>query len=108
MSSERIYLTPPSVGPREIARVTAALESGWVAPVGPELDRFEADLRTFARVRGAVALSSGTAGLHLGLKALGVEPDDDVFCPTLTFGATAFAVVHAGANPVFLDSEQFG
>ncbi len=103
--ADRIYLAPPSVGPREIARVTAALESGWVAPVGPELDGFEADLRTFAGVGGAVALSSGTAGLHLGLKALGVEPEDEVFCPTLTFAATAFAVVHAGANPVFLDSE---
>lgn len=105
MPAKRIYLAPPSVGPKEIARVTAALVSGWVAPVGPELEGFEQDIRTFAGVRSAVALSSGTAAIHLGLKALGVKPGDTVFCPTLTFGATAFAIVHAGAEPAFLDSE---
>lgn len=105
MVSERIYLAPPSVGSAEISRVTAALESGWVAPVGPELAGFETDVSTLTGLRAAVALSSGTAGLHLGLKAMGVKPGDEVICPTLTFAATAFAIVHAGATPVFLDSE---
>lgn len=105
MVPQRIYLSPPFVGATEIARVVAALESGWVAPVGPDLTGFEDDIRGFAQVRAAVALSSGTAGIHLGLKALGVGEHDAVICPTLTFGATAFAIVHAGARPVFVDSE---
>lgn len=105
MTTGRIYLSPPNVGPSEISRVTAALESGWVAPVGPDLTGFEADICEFTGVKTAVALTSGTAGIHLGLKALGVAPGDSVICPTLTFGATAFAITHAGATPVFVDSE---
>lgn len=105
MLNDRIYLAPPSVGVAEISRVIAALESGWVAPVGPELSGFETDICTITGARAAVALSSGTAALHLGLKAIGVKPGDEVICPTLTFAASAFAIVHAGATPVFLDSE---
>ena len=105
-SSARVYLSPPEVTEREIELVTAALRSGWVAPVGPDLAAFEQGICDFAGVAHAVALSSGTAALHLGLKALGVRPGDEVVVPTLTFGATAFAVVHAGATPVFLDSEE--
>lgn len=106
MTTGRIYLSPPDVGASEISRVTAALESGWVAPVGPDLTGFEADICAFTQSNAAVALSSGTAGIQLGLKALGVTPGDSVVCPTLTFGATAFAIVHAGATPVFVDSED--
>ena len=105
MTFGRIYLSPPNVGTAEISRVSAALASGWVAPVGPELEGFEEDIRRFANVNAAVALASGTAALHLGLKALGVSPGDTVLCPTLTFAATPFAIVHSGALPVFIDSE---
>lgn len=105
MATERIYLSPPDVGGLEISRVAAALESGWVAPVGPDLTGFEADVCSFTSTNAAVALASGTAGIQLGLKALGVRAGDAVICPTLTFGATAFAITHAGATPVFIDSE---
>ena len=105
MCRSRIYLSPPSVGSSEIERVVEALESGWVAPVGPELTGFEADICSEVGARGAVALASGTAGIHLGLRALGVREGDTVVCPTLTFGATAFAIVHAGAEPIFVDAE---
>jgi dTDP-4-amino-4,6-dideoxygalactose transaminase len=103
---ERVYLSPPSLSEREIALVTAALRSGWAAPVGPDLTAFEQAICAFVGVSHGVALSSGTAAIHLGLKALGVEPGDEVVVPTLTFAATAFAVHHAGATPVFLDCEE--
>ena len=103
---ERVYLSSPQVTDIEIEYVTAALRSGWVAPLGPEVDAFEADISTLTGTAHAVALSSGTAALQLGMMAIGVQPGDDVIVPTLTFAATAFAVNHAGARPVFVDSEE--
>lgn len=102
----RIFLSPPSVTPLDTSAVQAVFESGWVAPVGPALDSFENDLALVSGCHYAVALSSGTAAIHLGLLALGVEACDEVLVPSLTFGATAFAVVHAGARPLFLDVEK--
>lgn len=104
--SFRIYLSPPDVGELEKQYVLEALDSGWVAPLGPHVDGFEAELAAAAGVAHAVALSSGTAALHLALLGLGVKPGDDVVVPTMTFGATAFAVTYVGASPVFLDSER--
>jgi dTDP-4-amino-4,6-dideoxygalactose transaminase len=99
----RILLSGPDVGPTERAALLAAFDGGWISPVGPDLDRFEADLAAVTGRRFAVALSSGTAALQLGLLALGLASDDEVWVATLTFAATANAVVHAGARPVFLD-----
>jgi pyridoxal phosphate-dependent aminotransferase EpsN len=85
--------------------VEKAFDGGWIAPLGPEVDRFEAELAaTTGRVSG-VALSSGTAALHLGLLLAGVEPGDRVAVQSLTFAATANAVRYVGAEPVFVDSE---
>lgn len=102
----RIFLSPPSIGDAEKKAVLSALDSGWIAPIGPQIEAFEADLATQSNRAFAVALSSGSAALHLGLLALGVSKDDSVILPTMTFGATAFAVVHAGARPIFLDVEE--
>ncbi len=102
---DRIYLSPPDITDAEKALAMDALDSGWVAPLGPHVDVFEQELADYVGTRHAVALSSGTAALHLGLLALGVGPGDDVLVPTLTFGATAFAVTYTGARPVFIDSE---
>ena len=102
----RIYLSLPDVGPLEQSYVLAALRSGWVAPVGPEIDAFERDVAARAGVAHAVALSSGTAALHLALLALGVGPGQVVVVPTLTFAATANAVMYTGAEPVFVDCES--
>jgi dTDP-4-amino-4,6-dideoxygalactose transaminase len=99
----RIYLSPPDVGRVERDLLLEAFDSGWIAPVGPHLDAFEQE---FARALGmphAVALSSGTAALHLALQALGVGRGDDVIAPTLTFAATANVICYQGARPVFLD-----
>ena len=101
----RIWLSPPDVREPERASLLAALESGWVAPVGPDLDAFEAELAERCGVPHAVALSSGTAALHLALLQVGVSSGDDVLVPTATFAATANAVTYCGARPCFIDAD---
>lgn len=103
--SFRIHLSAPDVGDLEAKYVLDALRSGWVAPHGPAIDAFEEDTKAFVGAEHAVALSSGTAALHLALLACGVGAGDEVVVPTLTFAATAFAVTYVGARPVFVDSE---
>jgi dTDP-4-amino-4,6-dideoxygalactose transaminase len=85
--------------------VLAAIDSNWCAPVGPDLNAFEAEVAAVTGRAFGVALSSGTAGLHLALLELGVGPGDEVLVSTFTFVATANAVVYCGATPVFIDSE---
>lgn len=104
MREQRIFLSPPDVGEREVELAVAAIRSGWVAPVGSNLDEFEASIAALSGRKYAVAVSSGTAGLHLCLLALGVGDRDVVLCPTLTFVATANAISYTGATPVFIDS----
>jgi dTDP-4-amino-4,6-dideoxygalactose transaminase len=101
----RIYLSSPDVGAREEEMCLAALRSGWVAPLGPMVDAFEKALADRCARRFAVALSSGTAALHLALLELGARPGTVVLVPTMTFAATANAVVYTGATPVFVDCE---
>ena len=104
----RIYLSAPDVGVEEEKAAIRAIRSGWVAPIGPEIDGFEADVSALVGSPFAVALSSGTAALHLGLKAIGVRPGDSVITPSMTFVATANAVTYLGATPVFVDSREDG
>lgn len=85
-----------------------AIRSGWIAPLGPEVDAFEAELAEYSERAHAVALSSGTAGLHLGLLTLGVAPGDVVLTSTMTFAATANAITYTGAEPVFIDCDETG
>jgi dTDP-4-amino-4,6-dideoxygalactose transaminase len=99
----RIYLSPPHVGDEERVRVLAALDSGWIAPLGPEVDAFEREVAAVSARRSGAATNSGTAALHLALRLLGVGAGDDVLMPSLTFVATANAAVYVGARPVFLD-----
>src|SRR5690625_1804791 len=105
-SNDRIHLSHPDVGPAEEQAVLAAPRSGWVAPAGPDLNAFEVEMGQRAGVSRAVGLSSGTAGLHLGLLALGVQPGDVVVTSTLTFVATANAIVYTGAEPFFIDVDE--
>jgi dTDP-4-amino-4,6-dideoxygalactose transaminase len=102
----RIYLTPPHVGPRERERLLEAFDSGWIAPVGPDVDAFERELAAYVGLPYAVALSSGTAALQLALRLVGVGPGDEVLASTLTFVATANAIAYQGAAPVFVDSDE--
>jgi dTDP-4-amino-4,6-dideoxygalactose transaminase len=106
MFEDRIYLSPPHMSPRERELLLDAFDSNWIAPLGPHVNEFE---REFAQVVGAdhaVALSSGTAALHLALLALDVKPGDEVVTSTLTFVATANAITYVGAEPVFIDSDR--
>ena len=105
MDQSRIFLSPPDAGKDEEKRVQGAIRSGWVAPIGPDLEEFERTIASLAEREFAVAVSSGTAALHLGLLALGVKPGDSVICSTLTFVATANAISYIGAVPIFVDSE---
>ncbi len=101
----RIYLSPPHLGGRELALVTDALASNWIAPLGPHVDAFERELAVAVEVPHALALSSGTAALHLALIVAGVGPGDHVATSTLTFAATANAITYVGAIPVFIDCD---
>jgi len=101
----RLYLSPPDVGSAEVEFVLEAFESNWVAPVGPQLDAFEREFAELVGSRHAVAVSSGTAALHLALRLAGVGPGDEVLCSTLTFIASAAPITYLGAKPVFIDSE---
>jgi dTDP-4-amino-4,6-dideoxygalactose transaminase len=100
----RIYLSPPEVGPEERRMLLEAFDSNWIAPVGPDIDAFERELAERVGVGHGVALSSGTAALHLCLMLAGIGPGDEVLLPSFTFVATASAVVYLGARPVFVDS----
>lgn len=103
--SERIYMSSPDVGEAEEQAVVAAMRSGWIAPLGPDVDAFERELADRIGVAHAVALSSGTAALHLGLLTLGVKPGDVVLTSSMTFAATANAIVYTGAEPYFIDAD---
>ena len=102
---DRLYLSPPHLGRHELNYLHKAIEDNWVAPVGPNLDGFERDICEFTGAKHAVALTSGTAAIHLGLRLLGVGPGDEVLCPSFTFVATANPITYLGATPVFIDSE---
>ena len=101
---KRILLSVPHMGGAEEGFVREAFATNWLSTVGPHLEAFE---REFSALIGlpAVALGSGTAALHLGLRLLEVGPGDEVFCPTLTFAASCNPIVYQGARPVFLDSD---
>ena len=102
----RTFLSAPAVSADDVAAVVGALESGWIAPAGPALRDFEEGAASYLGRRYAVALSSGTAALHLGLKYLGVKSGDFVLVPDVTFAATAFAVTYLDAIPYFLDVDD--
>lgn len=106
--NERTYLSAPHVTELEEAAVLRAIRSGWVAPLGPEVDAFEQELADYCGRKCAVALSSGTAALHLGLLTLGVGPGDIVLTSSMTFAATANAITYTGAEPVFVDCDETG
>jgi dTDP-4-amino-4,6-dideoxygalactose transaminase len=104
--NDRIFLSSPDVGAAERDALLRAFDGGWIAPVGPDLDAFERELADLTGWEGAVALSSGTAALHLALLTSGVGAGDDVLVSTFTFAASANAVTYVGARPCFIDSDS--
>lgn len=102
---KRIFLSVPHMGTEEEAFVREAFASNQLSSVGPQLDEFEKEMSNLIGLP-AVALSSGTAAIHLGLRLLGVKPGDEVVSPTLTFVASVNPVRYLGAEPIFIDSER--
>ena len=106
MSTEkRIYLSSPHMNGREYRYLKEAFDSNWIAPLGPHVDSFEAELAETLGVEGTLALSSGTAALHLALKLLELKRGDRVFCSALTFAASANPILYEDGEAVFIDSE---
>ena len=103
--SKRIYLSPPHMGGEELRFVKEAFESNYIAPVGPQIDAFEDEFSAKIGTKQAVAVSSGTAALHLALRLIGVKPDDEVWTSTLTFIGSVSPIIYLGARPVFVDSD---
>lgn len=106
MQRERILLASPHMGGGEMKYVRQAFDTNWVAPLGANVTGFEADVCGYTGAEAAVAVSSGTAALHLALIEAGVGVGDTVFCQSLTFSASANPIAYLGAKPVFLDSER--
>jgi pyridoxal phosphate-dependent aminotransferase EpsN len=102
----RIYLSPPHMSGAELGLLIDAFESNWIAPLGPHVDGFEREFAERVGTQHAVALSSGTAALHMALRALGMQRGDEVICSTLTFAASANPIVYEGGHPVFVDCDD--
>ncbi|HLY08239.1 MAG TPA: aminotransferase class I/II-fold pyridoxal phosphate-dependent enzyme [Planctomycetota bacterium] len=102
----RLYLSPPHLGGEEFPLVAETFRSNWIAPLGPQVEALEKEFAQTVGVRDAVALSSGTAALHLAVRLAGVVPGDQVLCSTLTFVASANPILYQGATPVFIDSSE--
>ncbi|WP_409290493.1 aminotransferase class I/II-fold pyridoxal phosphate-dependent enzyme [Peribacillus sp. SCS-37] len=102
---ERIFLSPPHMSGNEMKYIQEAVDSNWIAPLGPNVDAFEKEIASYIGANEAVAVSSGTAAIHLALCLLEVSAGDRVFCSSFTFVASANPILYAGAEPVFIDSE---
>lgn len=105
--AEKIWLASPHMSDEgyEQEYVQEAFDTNWIAPLGPNVNGFEQELATKVGIDHAAALVSGSAAIHLALKLAGVGKDDIVFCPTLTFSATANPIMYQSAKPVFIDSD---
>ncbi|QXJ38654.1 Putative pyridoxal phosphate-dependent aminotransferase EpsN [Parageobacillus caldoxylosilyticus] len=104
-NKSRIFLSPPHMSGNEQKYINEAFETNWIAPLGPNVDAFEKELAKYVGSKGAAAVSSGTAAIHLALRLLDVQQGDKVFCSSLTFIASANPILYQGAEPVFIDSE---
>lgn len=100
-----IPVAEPVIGKEEEELVLDGLRSGWVSSLGKYIHQFEEEFANFCNTKYGVSVSNGTAALHLSLAAAGIGPGDEVIVPSMTFVATANAVVYTGAKPVFVDSE---
>ena len=107
LNNKKIFLSPPHMGGEELRFVREAFESNYIAPVGPQVDAFEREFAEKIDIPYVVALSSGTAAMHLALNILGVGSGDEVVASALTFIGSVTPIVFQGARPVFIDSDRF-
>lgn len=106
MAAKRIFLSPPHLDGSEAVFIQQALESNYIAPMGPMVDAFEREFAAKVGFAHTLAVSSGTAAVHLALREVGVKPGDEVLVSSLTFVGGAMPVVYLGARPVFIDSDE--
>lgn len=105
--ADKIWLSSPHMSDEGYEKefIKEAFDTNWIAPLGTNVDEFEKELATKVGIAHGAALSAGTAAIHMALKAVGVEKGDIVFCPSLTFSATANPIIYQDATPVFIDSD---
>lgn len=101
----KIFLSSPCMCGEEQKYLKEAFDTNWIAPLGKNVDEFENAVKAYVGVDGAVAMSAGTAAIHMALRALGVGKGDVVFCQSMTFSASANPIIYQDATPVFIDSE---
>jgi len=105
--SFKIFLSPPNMCGKEREYVNEAFDTNWIAPYGPHLNAFEREMAAYVGVDSALAVTSGTAAIHLALRLYGVGPGDLVFCSDFTFAGSCNPILYQGAEPVFIDSEPY-
>lgn len=103
--NKRVYLASPHMGGLEEVFVKEAFDTNWIAPLGANVNGFEKEVSEYVGVKSGAALSSGTAAIHMALKALGIKRGDKVFCSSLTFAASCNPIIYEGGVPIFIDSE---
>lgn len=103
--TEKILLSPPHMSGKELTYIKEAFQTNWVAPLGPNVDHFEKDIKKYCGTKNVLATISGTAAIHLALAVLGVGKGDSVFCSSFTFIASANPALYLGAEVTFIDSE---
>ena len=106
MNNKRIFLSSPTMNGTEQTYVDEAIRDNMVIPLGPNVNGFEKSIKEYMGAKSAVALSSGTAAMHLALKLAGLKPGEVVFCQSLTFSASANPITYEQGVPVFIDSEE--
>lgn len=108
MMKYRIPLSTPnlSIANKEMQYIEEAFEMNWIAPLGPNVNAFESEVCAIVGSSFSVALTSGTAAIHMALRAAGIKKNDIVLCQAFTFSATANPIIYEGATPVFIDSDK--
>lgn len=106
--NSKIYLSPPHMSGYEQEFIEKAFNQNWIAPLGPNVNSFEKELKNYLNQNIYVtALSSGTAAIHIALILLGIKKGDEIICQTKTFAASVNPVIYLGAKPIFVDSEEY-
>ncbi len=104
--NKRFFLSSPHMSGNELEYIKKVFESNYIAPLGEYVNKFEESIKNYTGAKAALAVTTGTAAIHLALRVLGIKKDDDILASTFTFIGSINAIIYQGANPVFLDSDR--
>ena len=104
--TKRIFLSAPHMSGNELKYIQKVFESNYIAPIGEYINKFEQSIKNYTGISNALAVTNGTAAIHLALRILGIKEDDDVLASTFTFIGSVNAILYQNANPVFIDSDN--